>query len=230
MKKVISFSLWGDNPMYTQGAIENAKLTPKIYPGWISRFYIHETVAYDIVTQLEDLGAETVITNLNIKLDDYDKQDINLGWFWRFEVIKDPSVERFIVRDTDSRLNLRERACVKDWEASGKEVHIIRDHPHHGVRMLAGTWGATRNFAEKVDYPKLIKEFSEKNPTNNGIHGGYDQFFLSTVIYPMAKKSLCVHDSNPMPRYPDETLDLRPFPGLTFAYPDQNFIGKPIEV
>jgi len=34
-KKIISFSLWGDKPMYTIGAIKNAKLAEEIYPGWI---------------------------------------------------------------------------------------------------------------------------------------------------------------------------------------------------
>lgn len=229
-KKIISFSLWGDNPMFTKGAIENAKLAPKIYPGWIPRFYVHNLVSYEVVSELESLGAETVIMDLNIKVEDYNKQEVNLGWFWRFEALKDPDVERFIVRDTDSRLNLRERNCVKDWERSGKSVHIIRDHPHHGVRMLAGTWGATRAFAETVNYPELIKDFADKHPTNNGVHGGYDQFFLSTVIYPLAKKSLCVHDSHPQRRYVDEAVTLRPFPALSLNYPVNDFIGKPFEL
>jgi hypothetical protein len=42
MKKIISYSLWGDLPLYTVGAISNAKQAKEIYPGWICRFYIHE--------------------------------------------------------------------------------------------------------------------------------------------------------------------------------------------
>ncbi len=34
MNKVISFSLWGDNPKYTIGAIKNAELSKTIYPDW----------------------------------------------------------------------------------------------------------------------------------------------------------------------------------------------------
>ena len=34
MKKIISLSLWGDNPVYTQGAIRNAELAKEIYPDW----------------------------------------------------------------------------------------------------------------------------------------------------------------------------------------------------
>jgi len=32
MKKVVSFSLWGDNPIYNIGAIRNAELAKEIYP------------------------------------------------------------------------------------------------------------------------------------------------------------------------------------------------------
>jgi len=37
MKKIISFSLWGDNPIYTQGAIRNAELAKEVYPDWVCR-------------------------------------------------------------------------------------------------------------------------------------------------------------------------------------------------
>ncbi len=55
MKKIISFSLWGDNPKYTIGAIRNAELTPIIYPGWISRFYCGESVPTEIIKTLISL-------------------------------------------------------------------------------------------------------------------------------------------------------------------------------
>jgi len=31
------------------------------------------------------------------------------GMFWRFMVASDPTVDRYIIRDSDSRLNARER-------------------------------------------------------------------------------------------------------------------------
>lgn len=30
----VSFSLWGDNPIYNVGIIKNAELMETIYPGW----------------------------------------------------------------------------------------------------------------------------------------------------------------------------------------------------
>jgi len=55
MHKVISFSLWGNNPKYTVGAIENAKLALSIYPEWECKFYIGHSVPMNIVSQLVDL-------------------------------------------------------------------------------------------------------------------------------------------------------------------------------
>ena len=36
-KKIISFSLWGNNAVYVLNALVNADLALKIYPDWICR-------------------------------------------------------------------------------------------------------------------------------------------------------------------------------------------------
>ena len=66
------------------------------------------------------------------------------GMFWRFLVADDASVERFIVRDSDSRLNAREAHAVAEWMKSGKKVHTIRDHPNHDRPLNGGLWGGVR--------------------------------------------------------------------------------------
>jgi hypothetical protein len=55
--KVISFSLYGDRELYTVGAVINAELVHKIYPGWVARFYVDETVPGEVVSALKDRGA-----------------------------------------------------------------------------------------------------------------------------------------------------------------------------
>jgi len=40
MKNIISFSLWGNDPMYWKGAVKNIKLAKELYPGFICRFYV----------------------------------------------------------------------------------------------------------------------------------------------------------------------------------------------
>lgn len=62
--------------------------------------------------------------------------------FWRFLVYDDPSVARFVVRDADSRLNLREAAAVAQWVASGTAFHSMRDHPNQNRPFNGGMWGA----------------------------------------------------------------------------------------
>ena len=49
MKKLICFSLWGDDSTYTIGAIKNADLAKKHYPGWICRYYIADCVPKNII-------------------------------------------------------------------------------------------------------------------------------------------------------------------------------------
>ena len=60
MKKLIAYSLWGDNPKYTEGAVVNALQTPEVYPGWIARFYCGDSVPGDIADRLQQTGAEVI--------------------------------------------------------------------------------------------------------------------------------------------------------------------------
>ena len=53
MKNIISFSLWGDHPMYWKGAIENIKLANRFYPGWICRFYIDKNSDKDLIESIK---------------------------------------------------------------------------------------------------------------------------------------------------------------------------------
>ena len=48
--KIIAFSLWGNNPKYTVGAIKNADIAGKLFPEWICRFYIGKSVPENIVS------------------------------------------------------------------------------------------------------------------------------------------------------------------------------------
>ena len=56
----------------------------------------------------------------------------------RFMVADDPLVDRFMIRDIDSRLGPRDAAAVQEWIASRYSVHSMRDHPMHGTEMMGG--------------------------------------------------------------------------------------------
>ena len=74
---------------------------------------------------------------------------------WRFLPSIDDQVDILLVRDLDSEISDREVAAVQDFMKSKKDFHIIRDHPHHDIQILGGTWGI-----------KLIKSEVRSNMTN----------------------------------------------------------------
>ena len=125
-RNVISFSLWGDNPRYLRGALRNVIIAGDIYPGWTCRFYCDDSVPPEFRGELSSYGATVVMKPRPANF--YE------GLMWRFEVIGDPGVERFLVRDADSVVNVKERVAVDEWIQSGKWFHVMRDFcfPHRG--------------------------------------------------------------------------------------------------
>jgi len=214
MKKIISFSLWGNDPKYLIGALENIKLQKQLYPSWVCRFYVHDSVPPLAIRELMKGKAEIIYKSGNLG------HNMNKpGMFWRFDVLKDPEVERFIIRDADSRLGQREKNAVVDWIRSSKNFHIIRDHKFHSTRIMGGMWGATREIAKKIDYDNLLEQFNKIE--QKSIYGS-DQDFLAQFIYPLIKNDCLIHDEFYF--YKDETV--RRIPHIRIG---EEFIGKPIE-
>nr|ADD96433.1 hypothetical protein [uncultured organism MedDCM-OCT-S09-C426] len=101
MKKVICFSLWGDNPKYTIGAVKNADLSLDIYPDWICRYYVGKSTPSNTIEELKKRSN----TEISIMHEEGNWE----GMFWRFYAASDPSIDVMISRDADSRLDQRER-------------------------------------------------------------------------------------------------------------------------
>lgn len=59
-RKIISISLYGNDTRYTSGAIENALLVQRGWPGWTLRLYYGDGVPPDVLATVRLLGAETV--------------------------------------------------------------------------------------------------------------------------------------------------------------------------
>jgi len=201
MKKIISFSLWGDNPKYTIGAIRNTELAKTIYPDWVCRFYIGTSTPKDIINQLESFDNTEVI-NMEVPGD-------WTGMFWRFLPASEKDVDVVIVRDCDSRLNHREKHAVDEWLKSNKGFHIMRDHPHHATEILGGMWGSKSGVI-----PNIKKDIDEY------IKGNFwqvDQNFLREKIYPLVMNNSLVHDE-----FHWYNNDKKPFP--TFRI-NKEFVG-----
>jgi hypothetical protein len=192
-KRVVSFGLYGDNPRYTKGALHNAELVKYILPGWVCRFYIDDTVPQDAVKDLKDEGAEIVkITDL---------KGSTAGMFWRFLVADDDTVDRYIIRDADSRLSNREATALAEWIESGKAFHVMRDHPNHNFVMNGGLWGGTKG-ALGIKMKDLITQWSRKDAYLA------DMEFLQSSIWPRIQNDQIAHDAYHCERYPNT----RPFP------------------
>lgn len=180
--KVISFSLYGDNPKYTIGAIKNSEVREKFYPDWQMRVYHNDSVPNYVLEQLE---ANNVVL-INTKVD----QNV-CNAMWRFAPASEKGVEYFISRDCDSRLFERDVAAVEEWIASGKDFHIIRDHPGgHAWEISAGMWGAKGGFIENIK-----EKMDQYIQTSSWVTDrAVDQRFLQEIIYPQALTSLFVND------------------------------------
>lgn len=189
MKKIISFSLWGNNPKYTKGALKNIECRNFYLPEWTCRFYVHTSVPKHVKEEIRNLENCEVIEKSGQAAKE--KMD-NPGWFWRFEVLNENDIDRFIVRDTDSRIDDRDVSCILDWERSKKSFHIIRDHDEHNTKIMAGMWGATNEFIKSINYNNLLKEFENLDYVNGY---GTDQEFLARMIYPKAKNKAYIHDN-----------------------------------
>jgi hypothetical protein len=187
LKKVISFALWGDNPLYVNGAAWNAKHRVDFYPDWVCRFYHDDSVPEEILEKIRGAGAEMRLMGRTADV---------LGMFWRFHpMFDDPEIGRFIVRDTDSKFCAREAKMVGEWVDSGKPFHIIRDCESHATQILGGTWGAIPGCVPGFE-EKLGAWFTNLRPDNanpRGLYHGSDQIFLASHVWPVIKDNHLAH-------------------------------------
>jgi hypothetical protein len=190
-RKLISFSLYGSNPLYLQGALRNAILAPRVYPGWSVRFYVSQEIEDAVTGGLAAAGAEVIRKERRGAVD---------GMFWRFLPAADPSLEAVLIRDADSRISHREAIAVQEWLASGKAMHVMRDHPCHRVVVMGGMWGCRGGAIPDID--RLIEKWSVWH------RKGHDQDFMRDQIYPRLKHSMLVHSD--LFTYHGE--ECRPFP------------------
>lgn len=205
--KYLSFSLWGDQPIYNVGAIKNAELWKEIYSDWQMIVYYDNSVPTETIDKLK---------SMDVKLVDMSNKNI-YGMFWRFFANDLPNSEYAIFRDCDSRLSLREKLAVDEWIASKKTLHVMRDHPYHRIPcgnfelgLLGGMWGIK---GKKIKINQLVSIY----PNKSLIKYGEDQTFLR-VIYNLYKNDKFTHD---------EFFEKKPFP---IPRENQRFIGERINI
>ena len=178
--KIVSFSLYGSSPRYTLNALINAKLMKNIYDKWIMYVYYDNTVPINIINELKKYPY--------VKLQNMTNTNIKNKMLWRFLPIFNNNIERYIIRDIDSHISMRERNAVDEWIKSDKLFHIMRDHPSHTkYSMSGGMWGGVHiknlniNILNRYNKPLYL----------------LDMKFLHNELWPIIHKSVLQHDSFP---------------------------------
>jgi len=206
MKKVICFSLWGNEYRYLGGALQNVELAKYFYPDWVCRFYIGKSTNEKFKNTLKSFD--------NVEIVEMEENGDWRGMFWRFFGASDETVDIMISRDADSRIHRREVEAVNEWVNSDKKFHIMRDHQYHSVPLLGGMWGVKKGFIN--DIVSEIKEY------NGGDFWQVDQNFLKEKIFDRVIHDSMVHDemhryvvdSN---RYPNTSRNESHFVGQAYA-------------
>lgn len=165
------------NARYADGIVKNLELAHTIFQGWEFRVYFDCSVPSQLLQTLYNNGA----TLINMET-----AHIENKMLWRFLVAADPTVDRFIVRDADARLSMRDKLAVNEWIRSNQTFHIVRDHPSHSEHpMSGGLWGATSMAAP------FIKTLSRQVKDARYFQ---DMIFLREHVWPIAKQSVLQHD------------------------------------
>ena len=177
MTKVISISVWGNDPAYSIGAIKNAQIAQKLFPDWICRVFVDGTVPTHYVEDMLKLP--------NVELAQVEDKSI-FGAFWRFYSMFQNEDDVVISRDSDSRISEREVRCVNEWIESDEKFSIIRDHyRHYDWPMLAGMWGMKGSMSDEILC--TMEKYAQHHFYTS------DQIFLKDVVWEHAKSDCMIH-------------------------------------
>lgn len=179
MKKVISYSLWGNDKKYTYNLIFNCLQAKHFFPGWLCRIYHDDTVDAPILKVLSSFDNVELVKFLDIPN--------SRGMYWRHFAASDPQVEILLVRDADAWICKRDRVAVDEWLASDKSFHLIRDNCHHRSPLMGGTWGVRNGLLKDMNHKILTYLDRHPEADNN------DQVFLNAVIYPIILPNSFIH-------------------------------------
>jgi hypothetical protein len=170
--KIISMSIWGDNPRYIIGTKKQVALAKKYYPEWTSRVYT------DDIHKFDDIKDDCELIQVN---------DDTWGFYWRFFPLYESEDNIVMVRDPDSRITIREQMCIAEWLESDKKFHTFKDHEAHYEFPIIGCAYAYKGKFNQETLDTMTYFMNE--------HKYYlsDQIFLRDVIYPQVKDNMMLH-------------------------------------
>jgi hypothetical protein len=204
-KIVISFSLYGNVNKYIAGLLENCRDINRIFPNFWIYVYIGNDFDHIILNEKFDS-----IQNLKFI---YTNKSGHVNMSYRFTTIDEPDVYIAFSRDTDSRINNRDRYCINEFITSNKKFQIIRDHPEHHVRILGGAWGIKKGLL-KIKIYDLLMNYAQ----HHNMEFGDDQEFLSKYLYYKIREDALIFDD--LHLYKDENV-------VTIKTGRETLFGKP---
>jgi tetratricopeptide (TPR) repeat protein len=182
-ENIISYCLWGTSDRYFAPLAENLKLLDHLFPAWTIRVHLDASVPAAFRADLHNRGAQIVEYELPPGMPGHRRL------LWRFTVLGDPTIRRFLIRDADSLLTVKERVAVDAWLASGYHFHTMRDYYTHTDLLLAGMWGGVGGILPNVD--TLFTH--RRGWRTEGDH--IDQDLLSETVWPSIRGRCLIHDS-----------------------------------
>ena len=176
--KVVSVSLFGRDKKYLDGAVRLADSVSENLPNWSLVFFVGKSVPEETIKNLVSRNSRIV------RVDGHENLSATA---WRFRLHELSNPKWVLFRDSDSIVSEREANAIGQWVDSEMDAHIIRDHPFHAAKILAGLWGL---MPESVPWFRQAVEaysFTEKY--------GSDQDFLASKVYPRLRDSSMIHAS-----------------------------------
>ncbi|XP_045585469.2 uncharacterized protein [Procambarus clarkii] len=196
-QKVVSFSVYGQFPSeYYEGLKKLLPVVGEMYPGWTVRVYL------DLSTgTLQDWACSLACHHPHLDLCNVRQLPVlgdvsgSTGRVWRFAVMADALVDRYVIRDTDSPILQREVDAVNQWLSSGTCYHVMRDNLFHSVPMLAGMWGGCNSWHQEAARAVRTRALCQ------GLGPFDDQEILKLYLWPVARLNATVHDSYTCKRF-----------------------------
>lgn len=182
-QNIIAYTLWGNQHRYHVPLLENARLRPHLFPEWTIRVHHDHSVDAGYLRELAAHGVQLRRMELSPDLPGYRRL------LWRFDVIADPDVARFLIRDADSLLTIKERVAVEEWLRSRFHFHMMRDWYTHTDLILAGMWAGVGNILPAPS--TLLGAYKAWRVETSHV----DQDVLSETVWPCVRNNILIHDS-----------------------------------
>lgn len=202
MKGLVSFTLFGNKKLYTEGALRNAEQWKQGPLDVDTIFYVGDSVPEKVSSKLIDRGAYVMF------MKGFPEDQTATFWRWQaFGPVTGHDYDFVLSRDVDSRPSEREYFALNEWLRGSQNFHVIRDHPFHGVPILAGLFGVKKPLLPLVHellpasppedwYKTVVRACNHLTVayTSNDFYQ-VDQWWLRLRLYPHLRNQIMAHDS-----------------------------------